>query len=235
MTPAIASLRPELVPLTDGRAGLRAGLCATVQSAAPAQATIDFTASDESLDRYDEVISAAGWRLDAYRRNPVFQNAHQTGDVLFTLGKALVTEVRDGRLFQRVQFAVEANPFARIAYELYRGGFLRAVSVGFIPLRWEDGRTGDAYRRRYLEQELVEVSAVGIPANPNALALACRAAHLSSSDLRRLLLDLEARAKTAGPASSHLFPLLRFARELRRILCGPLPQGHSPRAQSKSE
>ncbi len=35
-------------------------------------------------------------------------------------------------LCQRVEFATEVNPVARIAYGLYRGGFLRAVSVGFI-------------------------------------------------------------------------------------------------------
>ena len=51
---------------------------------------------------------------------------------------------------------------ARIAYGLYRGGFLNAVSVGFIPLRWENGTEQTAYGRKYLEQELLEVSAVGI-------------------------------------------------------------------------
>src|SRR5207249_11140167 len=66
-----------------------------------------------------------------------------------TLGKALITEVRAvGRvspsapprhvLFQRVQFATNVNPMARIAYGLYSGNFLSAVSVGFIPLRWEN-------------------------------------------------------------------------------------------------
>src|SRR5579872_4203307 len=55
---------------------------------------LDFIASDETLDRFGDVICASGWHLDTYRRNPVFQNAHQYGDILFTLGKALITEVR---------------------------------------------------------------------------------------------------------------------------------------------
>src|SRR6185369_7736190 len=99
-------------------------------------AVLDFIASTATLDRYHEIIDPAGWRLDSYRRNPVFQNAHNYGDILFTLGKALITELRgsphpsDGRgpggegatvLFQRIQFATEANPIARIAYSLYRG------------------------------------------------------------------------------------------------------------------
>lgn len=145
---------------------------------------LDFIASNERLDRYDEVILAGGWRLDTYRRNPVFQNAHQYGDILFTIGRALVTEVRDDALFQRVEFAVEANPFARIAFGLYRGGFLNAVSVGFIPLRWEEGGPNVPWRRRYLEQELLEVSAVGIPANPDALQIGIKSGAVRTSDLR---------------------------------------------------
>ncbi len=137
---------------------------------------LDFIASTGALDRYEEIIEPSGWRLDAYRRNPVFQNAHRYGDVANTLGRALVTEVRElggGRsgLFQRVEFATEVNPAAKVAYGLYRDGFLRAVSVGFIPIRWEDGNEQSGFRRRYLEQELLEVSAVAVPANPEALIM----------------------------------------------------------------
>src|SRR5262249_44438445 len=124
---------------------------------------LDFIASDETLDRYHEIISASGWKLANYQRNPVFQNAHQYGDIIFTLGKALATEIRVGvrgsHLFQRIQFATEANPMARIAYSLYKGKFLNAVSVGFVPVRWENGGEETSYRRKYLEQELLEVSA----------------------------------------------------------------------------
>jgi phage head maturation protease len=163
-------------------------------------AVLEFISSDETLDRYSEIITVAGWRLDSYLRNPVFQNAHNYGDVLFTLGRALVTELRSiaGRqvLYQQIQFAVDANPVARIAYGLYQGKFLNAVSVGFLPIRWEDppasehpGRdlsAGSApqLRRKYVEQELLEVSAVSIPANPNALALAFKSGAVPKSDLR---------------------------------------------------
>src|SRR5512138_943371 len=145
---------PDLIPLHDSRAGVRTLLEVEVrdvglpgvgqgetEDSSPA-GTLDFIASTATLDRYHEVIEPDGWRLDGYRRNPVFQNAHNYGDVLFTLGKALITEVRavgDRKaLCQRIQFATEVNPVARIAYGLYKGGFLNAVSVGFIPLRWED-------------------------------------------------------------------------------------------------
>ena len=148
----------------------------------------------------------------------------------------MATEVRtvEGRqaLFQRIQFATEVNPVARIAYGLYSGGFLNAVSVGFIPLRWEDGKgeraegesvtaseRGAAPRRRYLEQELLEVSAVAIPANPDALVLGVKAGAISKSDLQATLDLLQT---LAGAQSPQLQPqpnaLLNLARELRRVM-----------------
>jgi len=194
-------LTSRLVQLCDGRRGLRTALTVTVREpAAGSLATpkneepiLDFVASNETLDRYDEILSARCWRLENYRRNPVFQNAHQYGDILHTLGRALIAEVRTETqknrktetpfLFQRIQFAVDVNPIARIAYGLYRGGFLNAVSVGFIPLKWEDGKAGSACRRKFLEQELLEVSAVAIPANPDALQLGLKAGAIEKADL----------------------------------------------------
>jgi hypothetical protein len=255
---ALPEFADRLVTLCDGRPGLRGGLL--IAASAPSgsirenscNSCLDFIASDETLDRCDEIISAGGWRLEHYRRNPVFQNAHQYGDIIFTLGKALVTEVRTvaGRpaLFQRIEFAVEANPMARIAYGLYRGKFLNAVSVGFIPLRWQDSDgaehpTGkDAFhcvpdqpstlnhqplnhqfRRKYLEQELLEVSAVGIPANPEALQLGLKAGAIEKADLRDLadlIRQTLGRAESIRPASpiSPITQLLALAHELRQIL-----------------
>jgi hypothetical protein len=180
--------------LANGRLGLRGGLITEVRETpnAGSRATVDFISSTQRLDRYEEIICADGWQLEEYRRNPVFQNAHQYGDVLFTLGKALITEVRDGCLFQRIEFAVEANPVARIAYNLYRGRFLNAVSVGFLPVRWEIGGPGAGYRRKHLEQELIEVSAVSIPANPEALQLGLRAGAVVRADLEEWLEVLHA-------------------------------------------
>jgi hypothetical protein len=197
-------LTSRLVPLFDGRRGLRSGLHVEVrepeiQDPEPSiqNPVLDFISSDETLDRCDEVIVPTGWKLDSYQRNPVFQNAHQYGDVIFTLGRALITEVRPSLgvqssssarsyLFQRIQFAVDINPMARIAYGLYKGKFLNAVSVGFIPLRWENGTESAGFSRKYLEQELLEVSAVAIPANPNALALGLKSGAVEKADLTDL-------------------------------------------------
>lgn len=187
------------VPLCNGRPGLRGKIQVEVREPSATtgeirdnsrNACLDFVASDETLDRYNEVIVASGWKLENYVKNPVFQNSHQYGDIIYTIGRALVTEVRTmGErkvLFQRVEFATEANPIAKIAYNLYKGKFLNAVSVGFIPLQWENGEVADTFARKYTEQELLEVSAVGIPANPNALALGLKAGAITSQQIKDL-------------------------------------------------
>src|SRR6266478_884270 len=96
----------RLITLADGRPGLRGGIHVEIRepdlasssssSASASSSVLDFVASDETLDRYDEIIMASGWKLESYRRNPVFQNAHKYGDIIFTLGKALITEIRSG-------------------------------------------------------------------------------------------------------------------------------------------
>jgi hypothetical protein len=193
--------------------------------------TLDFRSSDATLDRYEEIISVAGWRLENYRRNPVVQNAHSYSSLADTIGKSLITEIRDDApgsplhaptpyLFQRVQFAVEENPLAKLAYGLYKGGFLHAVSVGFIPLRWENGDEGAAYRRKFVEQELLEVSAVSIPANPNALALGLKAGAIEKGELRELaaLLKHFCAAGMEGNAENAWRRLARELEEVRAIL-----------------
>ncbi|HWQ90395.1 MAG TPA: HK97 family phage prohead protease [Clostridia bacterium] len=178
---------------------------------------LDFVCSTGCVDRYKEVIEPTGWRLENYLRNPVFQNSHKYGDVIFTLGRAVVCDVREvapGKmgLCQRIEFATEVNPVARIAYGLYAGGYLSAVSVGFIPLRWEDADEKAEWRRRYLEQELLEVSAVAVPANPEALALACKEGAISQEDLRQSAEVLQMVYAARKPS------FLDAARELSKVM-----------------
>jgi hypothetical protein len=92
---ALPGTNPPPAAETAAAAELAATSSRTTHHAPGSPAAIlDFISSDETLDRYDEIIVASGWRLENYRRNPVFQNSHQYGDILFTLGKALITEVR---------------------------------------------------------------------------------------------------------------------------------------------
>jgi hypothetical protein len=132
--------------------------------------TIEFVVSNATMDRDGDVVEPSGWRLERYRQNPVILWAHdgRQPPVAKTLGIAVL----DGNLVATAQFADrETYEFADTVFRLYEGGFLNAVSAGFMadamePLLDEDGRfTGF----RFQSQELWEFSAVPIPSNPDAL------------------------------------------------------------------
>ncbi len=158
----------RLVTLNTGAQGLRGGLRCEVRDAADGDAPVmDFIASDESLDRYDEVISIDGWQLDNFKANPVIPDCHDYSSISKILGRAQSIGVADGKLVNRVEFCVD-NPMGNLAYKMARGGFIKSQSVGFIPLEWVNGAGKDEPGRKYTKQELLEVSLVVVPANPGA-------------------------------------------------------------------
>ena len=131
---------------------------------------ITFVASDETVDRMGDVVRADGWDLTAYKRNPVFLWAHDYGRT--PIGRSEWIGVDDGRLLATVEFA--PTEFAKEVETLYRQRFLRAVSVGFRAkaFTFRKGPHGAIEGIEYTKQELLEISAVPVPANPQALGKA---------------------------------------------------------------
>ena len=132
----------------------------------------EFTASTADMDRDGEVIEVSGWDLKNFKKNPVIMYAHDYRSL--PIGKATKIGVRDGKLVNNVEFPPEGTyEFADIVERLVGTGYLKTESVGFIPKKWEDGEGGDEKgskpRRTYTKQELLEISIVPVPSNPNAL------------------------------------------------------------------
>ncbi|MFA4900936.1 MAG: HK97 family phage prohead protease [Brevundimonas sp.] len=136
-------------------------------------------ASDETEDSHGSILKAAGWKLDRYNKNPVLIWAHKTGgyddvepeDLLGTT----TTTIDGTRLMTDLHFSTEeVNPKAERVFRQMKSKALKGISVGFVPLkyRWEK-RDGASSADEILiidEAELVEVSVVPIPSNPNTLA-----------------------------------------------------------------
>jgi len=176
----------RLVTLNTGKLGLRGGLRMTVKEVDgdEDEPVLDFIASDNSLDRYNEVIDQNGWMLDNFRANPVIPDSHDYSSVARILGRALSMNVVDGRLVDRVEFCMD-NPLGAMAYKMAKGGFIKSQSVGFMPLEWENGVGKDQPARIYTKQELLEISLVAIPANPGAtVGLALKSGAIERGDLR---------------------------------------------------
>lgn len=185
----------RVVTLNTGAKGLRGGLKCTVKDVAGDAPVMDFIASDETLDRYNELIKLDGWQLDNFRANPVIPDCHDYSSIAKILGRAQSIEVKDGRLVNRVEFCLD-NPMGNLAYKMAKGGFLKSQSVGFIPLEWENGKNGtdgsNVPDRIYTKAELLEVSLVVVPANPRATVwLAVKSGAVTPADVRKAVEHLK--------------------------------------------
>jgi len=153
----------------------------------PKDRTLEFLGSTADVDRYGDVIEVEGWDLKNYKKNPVFLWTHDYKQP--PVGKAVkVGKTEKGLLFQVKFPTAEEYAFADTIYKLYLGGYLRATSVGFRDLEREPltDKEGRQTGFRYKKQELYELSAVPVPANPNALVMAVQKGVVSSQEVESL-------------------------------------------------
>ncbi len=145
----------------------------------------EFTASTSTIDRDGEVIEAKGWDLKNFKKNPVIMYAHDYRSL--PIGKAPKVWLAGGKLKNTVQFPPEGTyEFADIVERLVDTGYLKTESVGFIPQKWEDGDGDKGPRRTYLKQELLEISIVPVPSNPDALRNAVEEGVITTKELETL-------------------------------------------------
>lgn len=134
------------------------------------KATLEAIFSTSKEDRHGDVVLQEGWDLKNFKKNPVILNSHNYGDAAEVIGKAINVKVEDGKLQGKIIFAVNENPKAKVIFDLYAGGFLNAFSVGFMIKKFATDQQGLTDYYTIAESELLEVSAVSVPANAQALA-----------------------------------------------------------------
>ena len=143
--------------------------------------TVEFVASDNSVDSYGTILPVDKWDLSRYKRNGIVGYMHDVygdswtkaadPDDVIGKGEAFVD---NDQLIVRITFEpADLNEKADKIFRKLIFGSLHAVSVGFKPTA--KGHMGDEERGEdpndyyYNGQELLEVSVVNIPSNPNAL------------------------------------------------------------------
>lgn len=150
-----------------------------------AEREYEFTASTSVQDRDGEVIEVEGWDLKNFKKNPVVMYAHDYRTL--PIGKAPKVWVSEGRLKNTIEFPPQGTyEFADIVERLVGTGYLKTESVGFIPKKWEDGDGEEAPKRTYTKQELLEISLVPIPSNPDALRNAVNDGIITTKELEIL-------------------------------------------------
>lgn len=141
--------------------------------------TLEAVISDETIDRYGEVIAIDAWkkRLKRYKDQPVLLSSHRYDKLTNQIGEAERVYVDDGKLVAKFKYyAGEGNEEADWGWKLASKFGRAAYSVGFLPFDtqdadekdYEDVKVGKKARRTYKDVELLEVSQVLIPANPSA-------------------------------------------------------------------
>ena len=130
--------------------------------------TIVGVITTDAVDRYREIVDPKGAELENYMKNPVVLLNHNSWSGK-PVGRNMWIKANGNGLIAKTQFA--STPDGRDVFTLYDEGFMKAWSIGFMPKKWEDADQNEyGYRRKYTAWELLEYSAVTIPANPEAVS-----------------------------------------------------------------
>ena len=155
--------------------------------------SVQFTISKEVVDRDGDILRASGVDFGNYMKNPVFLSFHNSRE--FPLGKVTKFWVEGNAVKAIVYFptieelstnpeqASEKAKLVDFTYHCYKTGMLNAVSVGFIPLEWTETKEGYDITK----WELLEFSAVAVPANQDAIAEAVKSFGLDESVVKDFL------------------------------------------------
>lgn len=186
--------------------------------------TVEHVASDETPDRMGDIIRVKGWDLEAFRANPVLLRYHNSEAP--PLG--LVPQVKKGKndagepaLLTLSQFFADdkQDDEGRLLCRLVLDGDLPAVSVGFMPLSTLRPETGEERTKLglgpwgvvYEGAQLLELSVVTVPANPNALMRKLDALAESGGVSKALAAQV---LKTLEPSPRVVVPVAKIAPEL---------------------
>ena len=124
-------------------------------------------ASTETPDRVGDSLKATDWDLAKFKANPVLQAGHDYNPQ-FTIGIAKNIRVNEKKQLVFEPVFHEITQLARDIKGMYQEGILKAWSVGFIPYALMKNENGEKMGKN----ELLEVSAVAVPANSEALTYA---------------------------------------------------------------
>ena len=128
-------------------------------------------ASTEDEDRDNDIVRQSGWVLANFKKSPIVPWSHNY--YIPPIARSIKTWVADStkgpRLLFTPKFDADDEDSMKI-FNKYKNGFLTSFSVGFrgIEFDFRDEENRWYGGREFTKQELLEISCVGVPANPNA-------------------------------------------------------------------
>lgn len=154
--------------------------------------TVRAFVSSNQVDSHRSIVLQSGMDMTQYRRNPILCWGHPLSSLCEEpgperlIGKAVHIDRGDDLTRMKFQFARQENPTAKLAFDLFAGGFLRMFSIGARIIEEVTAKSDDDLLEAlpdfalaallegradvvYTKSELIEVSAVF--AGSNRLAM----------------------------------------------------------------
>jgi len=202
---------------------------------------VRYLASAESVDSYNEVIRVRGWRFDLMREKMPLVNSHRYGSIEDELGSLSSWQLTAEGLVVDALWAVEVkeNRLAQLGFQMIKAGHGGRCSVGFVPEEVIRPTDASRYNQQLAElklpktarpsaiydgQQLIELSAVVLGANYDAIALSFKSGAINESDLEYLSNEHSKRSTAPmppGPAAGIVArqqARQRFLDELERLI-----------------
>ena len=143
---------------------------------------LKYVTTNESTDRYGDIVRVAGADLTNYKKNPVVMFSHQHDN--FPVGAAIDINIDTiskniPALALFLDDRVDTTGRSDLVFKFAKSKFLPACSIGFLPSEGGTNRPTTKEERmkiglgehgvEYKKWEYLEFSPCGIPANPEAL------------------------------------------------------------------
>lgn len=139
---------------------------------------LEYVITDETVDRYGDIVRAKGVQTKNYKNNPVVVRCHQTRE--FPVGTSLKIwfdssdkTVKAWGMFYDDR--VDRTGMSETVFRFASTGAMRMASIGFMPIethemdKEEKQKLGmPSYGVEFTKVDLLEWSPVTVPANPNA-------------------------------------------------------------------
>ena len=160
------------------------------------------TASTEDEDRDKDIIRQDGWDLKNFKKNPMIPWSHNYWGIPVARSLKTWVDKTAKTLLFKPQFDADDEQSMKI-FNKYKKGFLTSFSVGFRGIKFEyrDDENRWMGGIEFLQQELLEISAVTIPANPNATV------SLNGGDTIQNMLQLGYQQKFAETEQGLFYPV----------------------------
>ena len=186
--------------------------------------SVDIIASTTAIDSHGDIL-LQDWNLKRFRKNPVVLWHHNIFESsrwsmgegirpedLLPIGRATNVRVEDNKLQMTLVFgSAEFNHMSEKVFLGFKEGIIKATSVGFRPGVITEEKLQDGSKQFTLSKnDLMEVSVVPIPSNPESVAksaayerthfgrLAAKETETMTDQEKQALADAQKLAKEAG-------------------------------------